>query len=278
VRAPDGMADGFLTRPAVSVPHTAVLLYMDAYGIRPALEAHAQLLASHGYCVFVPNVFYRHGLSPVIENIEQLIGGSDRAALFAQLGPMMKALTPEATLADSQAWLAFLRDREDVREGPIGTVGYCMGGRLSLRMAGEFADTVAASFHGGNLATGEDDSPHRWIPTRWGALPKLSAKPTFGIPQSATSALSTGGRRPTPPRTTHLGPAPLDAPGRALRPRALVQRRGHPRQLAADDQPLNLGRAVDHLQHLRQRDQPRERRVLQPAVGPEHLAARDGGP
>jgi carboxymethylenebutenolidase len=162
VRASDGMADGFLTRPAVNGPHTAVLLYMDAYGIRPALEAHAQLLASHGYCVFVPNVFYRHGLSPVIENIEQLIGGSDRAALFAQLGPMMKALTPEATLADSQAWLAFLRDREDVREGPIGTVGYCMGGRLSLRMAGEFADTVAAaaSFHGGNLATGEDDSPH----------------------------------------------------------------------------------------------------------------------
>jgi carboxymethylenebutenolidase len=78
------------------------------------------------------------------------------------LGPMMKALTPEATIADSQTWLAFLRGREDVREGPIGTVGYCLGGRLSLRMAGEFADAVAAaaSFHGGNLATGEDDSPH----------------------------------------------------------------------------------------------------------------------
>ena len=143
-------------------PYPAVLLYMDAFGIRRALEAHAQRLASHGYCVFVPNVFYRHGLSPVIENIEQLIGGTDRAALFAVLGPMMKALTPEATIADSQAWLAFLRGREDVREGPIGTVGYCMGGRLSLRMAGEFADAVAAaaSFHGGNLATGEDDSPH----------------------------------------------------------------------------------------------------------------------
>jgi carboxymethylenebutenolidase len=37
-----------------------------------------------------------------------------------------------------------------------------MGGRMALRMAGEFADAVsaAASFHGGNLATGEDDSPH----------------------------------------------------------------------------------------------------------------------
>jgi carboxymethylenebutenolidase len=162
VRAADGIADGFFARPAGGGPYPAVLLYIDAFGIRPALEAHAQRLAGHGYSVFVPNVLYRHGLSPVIENIDQLVGGPDRAALFAVLGPMMKALTPEATIADSQAWLAFLRDREDVREGPIGTVGYCMGGRLSLRMAGEFADAVsaAASFHGGNLATGEDNSPH----------------------------------------------------------------------------------------------------------------------
>jgi carboxymethylenebutenolidase len=162
VPAADGVADAFFTRPASGGPHPAVLLYTDAFGIRPALEAHAQRLAAHGYCVFAPNVFYRHGLSPVVENIEQLVGGSDRAALFAVLGPMMKALTPEATIADSQAWLTFLRSRDDVREGPIGTVGYCLGGRLSLRMAGEFADAVAAaaSFHGGNLATGEDDSPH----------------------------------------------------------------------------------------------------------------------
>jgi carboxymethylenebutenolidase len=139
-----------------------VLLYMDAYGIRPAVEAHARRLAGHGYCVFVPNVFYRSGRSPVIENIEVEIRAEDRAGLFAKLMPMIKALTPEAAIRDSQAWLAFLRARPEVREAPIGTVGYCMGGRLALRMAGEFADAVAAaaSFHGGSLATGEDDSPH----------------------------------------------------------------------------------------------------------------------
>lgn len=162
VHTPEGVADAFFARPEAGGPYPAVLLYMDAFGIRPALEAHAQRLAGEGYSVFVPNVFYRHGLSPVVDNIEQLVGGSDRAALFAALRPRMEALTPEATIADSQAWLTFLRERDDVREGPIGTVGYCMGGRLSLRMAGEFADAVAAaaSFHGGNLATGEDNSPH----------------------------------------------------------------------------------------------------------------------
>jgi carboxymethylenebutenolidase len=162
IAAADGTADAFLTRPAGGGPHPAVVLYMDAYGLRPALEAHAERLAAGGYCVLVPNVFYRDGRSPVLPDIEARISGPDRAALFAELMPKIRRVTPEAAIADGQAWLAFLRGRPDVRESPIGTVGYCMGGRLALRMAGEFADAVAAaaSFHGAGLATGEDDSPH----------------------------------------------------------------------------------------------------------------------
>jgi carboxymethylenebutenolidase len=162
VPAADGVADAFLTRPAAGGPHPAVLIYMDAYGIRAALEAHARRLASDGYVVLAPNVFYRDGRSPVVPDIERLIGAEDRSALFAVLGPKMAALTPAAANADARAWLAYVRQRPEVRHGPIGTVGYCMGGRLSLRMAGELPDAVsaAASFHGGNLATDGDDSPH----------------------------------------------------------------------------------------------------------------------
>lgn len=157
-----GTADAFFTRPAAAIPHPAVLIYMDAYGIRPALQAHAERLAKHGYCVFVPNVFYRSRRAPVLDNLEQLMRSEDRSALFGQLKPMMAQITPETAVDDGRAWLDFLRGRSEALEGPIGTVGYCMGGRLSLRMAGEFADSVAAaaSFHGGGLATGEDDSPH----------------------------------------------------------------------------------------------------------------------
>ena len=159
---PDGVADAFVTRPAGGGPFPGVVLYMDAFGIRAALKAHAERLASHGYCVLVPNVFYRDGRSPVVENIEQLVGGEDRESLFAALLPKIKALTTDAANADSRVWVAYLRDRADVWKGPIGTVGYCMGGRLSLRLAGELADEVgaAASFHGGNLATADADSPH----------------------------------------------------------------------------------------------------------------------
>jgi carboxymethylenebutenolidase len=162
VPAADGIADVFVSRPAGGGRHPGVVLYMDAFGIRAALEAHAERLAAHGYCVLVPNVFYRGGRSPVVENIEQLVRAEDRGPLFAAVGPKIKALTPKAANADSAAWIAYLRGCGDVREGPIGTVGYCMGGRLSLRMAGEFPGDVgaAASFHGGNLATEDDDSPH----------------------------------------------------------------------------------------------------------------------
>jgi carboxymethylenebutenolidase len=162
VAAGDGTADAFFTHPAEGGPHPAVVLYMDAFGIRPAVEAHAERLAGHGYCVFVPNVFHRSRRSPVADDLERRMASEDRSELFAELMPMMARLTPEASIADGVAWLAFLRGRPDVLEAPIGTVGYCMGGRLALRMAGDFADAVAAaaSFHGGRLATGDDDSPH----------------------------------------------------------------------------------------------------------------------
>ena len=162
VEAAGGIADTFYARPAAGGPHPGVVLYMDAYGIRKALVAHARRLAGGGYCVFVPNVFYRTGRSPVVENIEELLRAEDRAPLFAMLKPKMAGLTPDALNADSKAWLAFLRSRDEVGAGPVGAVGYCMGGRLSMRMAGHFPDVVAAaaSFHGGNLATAEDDSPH----------------------------------------------------------------------------------------------------------------------
>jgi carboxymethylenebutenolidase len=158
----DGTADALFCRPDGGGPHPGVVLFMDAYGLRPAVEAHGRRLAGHGYCVLVPNLFYRSRRSPVLDNFEERIGSGDRAALFEELKPMMAQVTPEAAIADAQAWLELLRGRSEVREAPIGTVGYCMGGRMALRMAGEFADAVSAtaSFHGGNLATGEDDSPH----------------------------------------------------------------------------------------------------------------------
>lgn len=157
----DGVADAILITPVEGGPHPGVLLYMDAFGLRPRLEEMAARLAGQGYAVLVPNVFYRSGRAPVVE-LGDLSVPETRSAAFEKLGPVMQALTPDRAMRDADAYLAFLGEDERVSRGPVGTVGYCMGGALALRTAARAPDRVAAvaSFHGGRLATDRPDSAH----------------------------------------------------------------------------------------------------------------------
>ncbi|MEU6366958.1 dienelactone hydrolase family protein [Streptomyces sp. NPDC046931] len=157
----DGTADAYLAHPDDQNPHPAVLLYMDAFGLRPQLKAMADRLARNGYTVLVPNVFYRHGRAPLVE-LPELIDTSERPDLFRQIMPFMQALTPEAAERDAEACLRWLADCPQAAEGPVGVTGYCMGARLALRTAGTHPERVAAvaGFHGGRLATDSPDSPH----------------------------------------------------------------------------------------------------------------------
>ena len=69
----DGAADAFVARPDGDGPHPAVILYTDAFGIRPALEQHVKRLARNGYYVLAPNVFYRSRRAPVLDNLQELM-------------------------------------------------------------------------------------------------------------------------------------------------------------------------------------------------------------
>ena len=157
----DGTADAYLVHPDDRSPHPAVLLYMDAFGLRPRLKAMADRLARNGYTVLVPNLFYRHGRAPLVE-LPDLIDTFERPDLFRQIMPFMRALTPQAAERDADAYLRRLADCPEAADGPVGVTGYCMGARLALRTAGTHPDRVAAvaGFHGGRLATDSPDSPH----------------------------------------------------------------------------------------------------------------------
>ncbi|MFF5105205.1 dienelactone hydrolase family protein [Streptomyces sp. NPDC000134] len=157
----DGTADAYLVAPADGVPHPAVLLYMDAFGLRPHLRAMADRLAGAGHTVLVPNVFYRHGRAPVVE-LPEFIDPGARPEIFERLGPIMASLTPETVTRDARAWLRYLEECPAAADGPVALTGYCMGARLALLTAGTFPDRVAAAagFHGGHLATDDPDSPH----------------------------------------------------------------------------------------------------------------------
>ncbi|MFE3854841.1 dienelactone hydrolase family protein [Streptomyces griseorubiginosus] len=157
----DGIADAYLAHPADGAPRPAVLLFQDAFGLRPQLRSMADRLAEAGYTVLVPNVFYRHGRTPVFE-LPEFIDPAARPEIFEKIVPVMQALTPELAMRDAGAYLRWLAERPEVAEGPVALTGYCMGARLSLLTAGTYPDRVAAAagFHGGRLATDTPDSPH----------------------------------------------------------------------------------------------------------------------
>lgn len=182
----DGRADAFAAfpDPADGRRHPGVLLYTDAFGVRPELETRARQLAAHGYYVLVPNLYHRHGPAPVVD-LPEHIGEAVRPAVIAQLMPLLEAHTTERVLRDADAYLRFLAAQPEVSAGPVGVIGYCIGAALALRTATAHPDRVAAvvGFHPGFLVTRAPDSPHRLVP-------RLTAQVHIGLAEGDMSPTS----------------------------------------------------------------------------------------
>jgi carboxymethylenebutenolidase len=161
ITTPDGVADSFLAAPDGDAVHPGVLLFADAFGPRPRLEEMAGRIASAGYVVLVPHLFYRQGRAPLLDT-STLRDPDARGRLFEVLRPWMAELTPERAMSDAGAYLDFLLAQDQVADGPVGVTGYCMGGALALRTAALRPEQVAAAaaFHPARLATDAPDSPH----------------------------------------------------------------------------------------------------------------------
>ncbi|MET8540196.1 dienelactone hydrolase family protein [Kitasatospora sp. NPDC004799] len=157
----DGTADAYLAHPDDDRAHPGVLLYTDAFGLRPHVKSSAERLAAAGYTVLVPNLFYRAGRAPVFD-LPERIDLEQADELFARIVPLLDELTPEATDRDADAFLGWLAESPLVQDGPVGLTGYCRGALLALRTAASHPDRIAAAagFHGGGLATESPDSPH----------------------------------------------------------------------------------------------------------------------
>jgi len=169
VTMPDGTMDVFITRPDGEGPFPVVVQLMDGLGMRDELHGHARRVASWGYCVVSPDLFYRQGLKGPLD-----FGNPDsRDAIMAAIG----GLNSQMAKADVEAALALVEGDPAVqRGGRIGLHGYCMGGKLTLELAQAMGDKVAcgASIHPGGLATDAPGSPHRH-------LDRISAELYFGI-------------------------------------------------------------------------------------------------
>lgn len=163
VKTPDGTADAALFYPKAKGKYPAVLLWPDVMSLRPVFRDMGRRLASAGYVVLVPNLYYRVKKAPVIDGTFNFANPDDRAKIM----PMRATVTPEGTAKDAVAYLAFLDAQPQTNKAKkAGVQGYCMGGPLSFQTAGAVPGRIGAvaTFHGGGLFTDKEDSPHLLIP------------------------------------------------------------------------------------------------------------------
>ena len=161
LKAADGTCDAAFLHPRTGT-WPGVIVWADAFGLRPSMRDIGRRLAGEGYAVLVPNPFYRVGKAPMFESAANV--DFQDPATRARLGPLMGSITAAgAAEKDAVAYAAFLDANAAVDKARrIGTQGYCMGGALAVRTAAAVPDRIgaAASFHGGGLVTDKPESPH----------------------------------------------------------------------------------------------------------------------
>jgi carboxymethylenebutenolidase len=136
---------------------------MDGLGIRPAMLEIGERLATHGYFVLLPDLYYRSGPYEPMNPHTIFADPEERKILMEKFFALA---TPASIMSDTGAFLDYLAAQADVKPGGIGTTGYCMGGLMSLTAAGTYPARIVAtaSYHGGRLATDAPDSPHLLAP------------------------------------------------------------------------------------------------------------------
>ncbi len=149
----DGEMKTFIFHPEGDGPHPVVLYLMDAPSIRPQLKDMASRLATAGYYVMLPYLFYRGGAF-------REFGMSDEDMHARR--DLMASVTPTNIISDAEALLAVAAADPAARDGKVGAVGFCMSGGLTLALAKAFPQRVAAaaSIHGAWMVRDTPDSPH----------------------------------------------------------------------------------------------------------------------
>jgi carboxymethylenebutenolidase len=165
IKTPDGTCDAAFIHPQTG-SHPGVLIWTDAFGLRPAMRDIGKRIAAEGYSVLVPNPFYRVAKAPVFDSASSF--NFQNQAEMAKLQPLMGSVNaPGAAEKDAVAYIAFLDAQSQVNKAKkIGTQGYCMGGPLVYRTAAVLPERIAGAVtcHGGGLVTQTAASPHLLIP------------------------------------------------------------------------------------------------------------------
>ena len=153
----DGRTTTFIAHPERGGPHPVILFFMDAPAIRDELRDMARRIASAGYYVMLPNLYYRKGVLELAD-LPALPEAEARARMFDLMGSINIPLVMD----DTDALLDFAGRDAAASPGKAGAIGYCMSGQYAINAAARHPErfACAASLYGVQLVTDKPDSPH----------------------------------------------------------------------------------------------------------------------
>ena len=163
----DGAMETFIVHPERGA-HPPIMMLMDAPGIREELYDMARRLASVGFYVLLPNLYYRAGRDTKYGPDVLTKGSAEQARMRA----VRTKMTIPPVMDDIAAMFTFLDGQKAAKPGPVGTHGYCMSGPYSLAAAARYPDRIAAaaSFYGTWLVSENEESPHLTLAKAKGEL------------------------------------------------------------------------------------------------------------
>lgn len=152
----EGTMDVFVAQPEGGGPFAPVILYMYVGGVGEKMRNLARRVAREGYCALVPNLYYRAGrISFEVDNRHPA-----SVAVRGIVRPMID--DHPRMMADTRAVLDAIDADPAIAKGPVGCVGYCMGGGLAIIAANTYPERIraAASMFGTRIYSDSPASPH----------------------------------------------------------------------------------------------------------------------
>ena len=162
----DGIMKTFVTHPEEGGSFPPIVLFMDIWGLRAELYDIARRLAAEGFACILPDLYYRQGEGAHNEfrdehgrmiSLHRLDEAREK-----QVHELRHKVTGAQMMEDTGHLLTLIDEHAAMRAGPVGSIGWCMGGWLALAAAGHYPDRfqAGASLHGTRLISDTPDSPH----------------------------------------------------------------------------------------------------------------------
>lgn len=153
VTVPDGGTyDGFLFVPD-SGSGPGIVLIQEIFGVGPFMRAKATDLATLGYVVLCPDVFWR-----TERNVEHPHDDAGLQAAFGSMTRWAEEVPDETKAGDLLAALARLRSLPETDGHGCAVMGYCMGGRLAYEVAVHGEPDACVSYYGSGIGGRLDDA------------------------------------------------------------------------------------------------------------------------